>query len=278
MNCRLRRFAFLLFGLVAAAADNQWPQFRGPNGSGVDSSAGYPVEFSPSKNVVWKTAIPFAQSSPVLAGGHVYLTASEPAKLLTLDKLKIPPGGILVLVEEARDVLQLFPKMVLLTPEKFQEMMERINTLERQVKGDKKLPNVCKLAGRLDGDVVRLTAEYKFTTDRPQMAVFLGGQGAVITEAKLAAGPGTPEGPLPFLDPGDNGYSVQVEHAGEHVLTGEKEGGFSTAIFGTAEIWATLKSFGPVMPRIGVGWKFPMNDGGFEEMRYGIIAKVILEF
>lgn len=69
---------------MVAAADNQWTQFRGPNGSGVDSSTGYPVEFSPSKNVVWKTAIPFGQSSPVIAGGRVYVTASEPDKLLTI--------------------------------------------------------------------------------------------------------------------------------------------------------------------------------------------------
>jgi outer membrane protein assembly factor BamB len=70
--------------LTAVAADDSWPQFRGPNGSGIDSSAGYPSEFSTSKNLLWKTAIPFGQSSPVLAGGRVYLTASEPDKLLTI--------------------------------------------------------------------------------------------------------------------------------------------------------------------------------------------------
>ena len=71
---------------MAAASDvsGQWSQFRGPNGSGIDSSAGYPVVFSPSKNVVWKTAVPFGQSSPVLAGGHLYLTANEGDKLLTI--------------------------------------------------------------------------------------------------------------------------------------------------------------------------------------------------
>src|SRR5437763_15563411 len=83
-NGRLRLCAFLLLGSMTAAGDNQWTQFRGPNGSGVDSSTGYPVEFSPSKNVVWKTAIPFGQSSPILAGSRVYLTASEPDKLLTI--------------------------------------------------------------------------------------------------------------------------------------------------------------------------------------------------
>jgi outer membrane protein assembly factor BamB len=74
-------------GIDRGSADDplkQWAQFRGPNASGVDSAAGYPVEFSPSKNVVWKTAVPYGQSSPVIAGGHVYLTASDPNRLLTI--------------------------------------------------------------------------------------------------------------------------------------------------------------------------------------------------
>ena len=43
----------LLLGMVAAGAgeaSGQWSQFRGPNGSGVDSAAGYPVAFSPTNN------------------------------------------------------------------------------------------------------------------------------------------------------------------------------------------------------------------------------------
>ena len=72
---------------VAAAPGNalaQWPQFRGPNGSGVDSASGYPVAFSPSSNLVWKASVPYGQSSPVVAGGRVYLTASEGDRLLTI--------------------------------------------------------------------------------------------------------------------------------------------------------------------------------------------------
>src|SRR5436189_1736711 len=84
INWQLRLSAFLLLGWFAAAADNQWTQFRGPNGSGVDSATGYPVEFSPSKNVAWKTAIPYGQSSPVVAAGHLYLTASDGNRLLTI--------------------------------------------------------------------------------------------------------------------------------------------------------------------------------------------------
>ena len=70
--------------LTTAPADAQWAQFRGPNGSGVDSSSGYPIEFSPAKNLVWKTAVPYGQSSPVLAGTRVYLTASEGEQLITI--------------------------------------------------------------------------------------------------------------------------------------------------------------------------------------------------
>src|SRR5258706_2290311 len=76
---------FVVLGLLASGrADAQWTQFRGPNGSGVDSAAGYPVEFSPAKNVAWQAAVPFGQSSPVIAGGHVYLTAGDGNKLLTI--------------------------------------------------------------------------------------------------------------------------------------------------------------------------------------------------
>ena len=63
----------------------QWPQFRGPNGSGVDAEGtGYPIVFSPSRRIVWKARAPYGQSSPVIAGGRVYLTASEGGRLLTL--------------------------------------------------------------------------------------------------------------------------------------------------------------------------------------------------
>ena len=74
--------ALLIAGSGTALA--QWPQFRGPNGSGIDSSAAYPTTFSPAKNVVWKAAMPAGQSSPVLAGGHLYLTGSDGDRLLTI--------------------------------------------------------------------------------------------------------------------------------------------------------------------------------------------------
>jgi outer membrane protein assembly factor BamB len=83
---QVARYLFLLAILGAGASESaaQWPQFRGPNGSGVDSGSGYPVAFSPGSNVIWKATMPFGQSSPVVAGGRVYLTASDGGKLLTI--------------------------------------------------------------------------------------------------------------------------------------------------------------------------------------------------
>ena len=84
---RLRGFTYvcLLVGLLVLSppdALGQWPQFRGPNGSGIGSGGGYPVDFSPARNVAWKATVPYGQSSPIVAGGRVYLTASDGDRLL----------------------------------------------------------------------------------------------------------------------------------------------------------------------------------------------------
>jgi outer membrane protein assembly factor BamB len=83
-----RLFAFVVTCLVllivtVGRADAQWARFRGPNGSGVDLSAGYPVEFSPTKNVAWKASVPYGQSSPVVVGNRLFGTASEADRLIT---------------------------------------------------------------------------------------------------------------------------------------------------------------------------------------------------
>jgi outer membrane protein assembly factor BamB len=70
--------AATLAATVASAED--WPQFRGPNGSGVSASTGLPEVFGPEKNVVWKTPLPPGHSSPVLTRDRVFVTAYEEEK------------------------------------------------------------------------------------------------------------------------------------------------------------------------------------------------------
>lgn len=79
----------LLLVVVASAvpamsAEPAWPQFRGPNGSGVADGQKPPVEFGPDKNVKFKVPVPAGFSSPVIAGDMLFLTAFDGGKLLTL--------------------------------------------------------------------------------------------------------------------------------------------------------------------------------------------------
>ena len=67
-----------------AKVTNEWLRFRGPNGAGVAEGYNLPSEFGSKKNVVWKTEVPFARSSPVVTTNRIFLTATEGDKLITL--------------------------------------------------------------------------------------------------------------------------------------------------------------------------------------------------
>ena len=58
-------------------AQTNWPQWRGTGGSGISAETGVPSEWSESKNIAWKTAIPGrGHSSPIVWGDRVFLTTS----------------------------------------------------------------------------------------------------------------------------------------------------------------------------------------------------------
>ena len=58
-----------------------WPQFRGPNCSGIANTATQvPLEFGPEKNVRWKTALPAGAASPCIWGDHIFLTGFNHAE------------------------------------------------------------------------------------------------------------------------------------------------------------------------------------------------------
>lgn len=57
---------------------SQWAQFRGPNASGIaDNQGELPIEFSPEKNVLWKTELPPGASSPCIWDDRIFLTAYD---------------------------------------------------------------------------------------------------------------------------------------------------------------------------------------------------------
>jgi outer membrane protein assembly factor BamB len=63
---------------------SNWPQFRGPQASGLETNAAAPVTWDVEKgeNVRWKAAVPgLAHSSPIIWGDRVYVTtAVRPGK------------------------------------------------------------------------------------------------------------------------------------------------------------------------------------------------------
>lgn len=73
---------YAVASLAAAAAPAEWPQFRGPNASGVSSDARPPVAIA-ATNANWAVALPFSPSSPVVAGRRLFLTAYDDEELQT---------------------------------------------------------------------------------------------------------------------------------------------------------------------------------------------------
>ena len=72
--------ALIALGALTRAVAQDWPQFRGPNGSGVSATTNLPVEFGPTKNVLWKTELPPGHSSPVLTRNRIFVTAHTKEK------------------------------------------------------------------------------------------------------------------------------------------------------------------------------------------------------
>jgi outer membrane protein assembly factor BamB len=76
--------AFVVLTLVvsfaaarAMAADNNWPQFRGPGSRGVSDNERLPDKWSAEENVLWKRDIPGrGWSSPIVWGNRVFLTTA----------------------------------------------------------------------------------------------------------------------------------------------------------------------------------------------------------
>jgi hypothetical protein len=75
---------FIAFASALCAAKEQWPQFRGPNASGITETARPPIHFGPDTNLLWKTAVPRGLSAPVVWGDRIFLAALHSNQLVTL--------------------------------------------------------------------------------------------------------------------------------------------------------------------------------------------------
>lgn len=106
-------FSLLLILTITSCINNdnesQWPQFRGPGGSGVaDKKARPPVSFE-EKNLKWQTDLPVGFSSPVIWDDKIFLTGFiEEKKELTTICLNRSDGKILWQRSFSPDTLEKF--------------------------------------------------------------------------------------------------------------------------------------------------------------------------
>jgi len=75
--------AIVIVSRVVATA--QWPDFRGPLAQGHSAEKGLPLEWSETKNVVWKVPVAgLGWSTPVIANGRVWLTTAVEQRGISL--------------------------------------------------------------------------------------------------------------------------------------------------------------------------------------------------
>ena len=93
----------MFLGSLAVAAED-WPQFRGPGGQGHSVERGLPVEWSETKNVKWKAAVPgTGWSSPSIVDGRIWLTtATEGGASLRLLAMDVASGKVVLDTEVFR--------------------------------------------------------------------------------------------------------------------------------------------------------------------------------
>jgi outer membrane protein assembly factor BamB len=89
-----------LLAAMQIQADENWPQWRGPDQNGIGKAENLPVTWSDTENIVWKTPLPWwSASSPAIWGNQIFVTSpSTPvdkngAPLSLKDAAEKSPGG-----------------------------------------------------------------------------------------------------------------------------------------------------------------------------------------
>jgi len=73
----------LIHPRVQGATEAPWPQFRGPNASGVAAGAKPHLQISPDSGLLWKVDLPWSPSSPVVWGDRIFLNTFDHGELQT---------------------------------------------------------------------------------------------------------------------------------------------------------------------------------------------------
>lgn len=156
-------------------------------------------------------AVPGQTPKPEPSGqrGSPALTQKQPA---TLADLPLPPEAILVLTERAADLLRALPRAVVLPPTKYQELLDEITRLKKQLQAQKPTAiSKAELIGKVIGNRVEFKIRFAFVTESNAATVRLGCTQAHPSSLLL-------DGKTPLVWNSPDGLVVQVENQGTHEL------------------------------------------------------------
>src|SRR4051795_9599422 len=91
------KIALLILFIVTQALAENWPAWRGPQGTGATSEKNLPMHWSANENIRWKVPLPDrGNSTPIVWGDRIFLTqAIEKENRRTLMCLDRASGKLL---------------------------------------------------------------------------------------------------------------------------------------------------------------------------------------
>src|SRR5579884_980282 len=126
----------------------------------------------------------------------------------------LPADAVIILCDQANETLDLLPKAVILRPEKYQELLDQIDKLKKQIENPKNEnavpPTRCFLRGKVEAGAVRLEAEFSGTAERADTLVSLAcsqaGASSAQTDGHMAQ----------IRRSNTGGFLVRLDKAGEY--------------------------------------------------------------
>jgi len=85
MLVRLFLLSLCVLSVLPASANDTWPQWRGPEGTGVSKATGLPIIWNDTQNILWKCPLPaWGTSTPAIWKEAIFVTSQSDDKLLLL--------------------------------------------------------------------------------------------------------------------------------------------------------------------------------------------------
>jgi len=215
------RLTLLLTLLVLLQAGGQPPARSGRE------SADPPDKVSQRKD--GSTVQPMPGKSPREAEPAEKRTPLPPREPTDKPSEPLPADVILAVCNNLSEALRRMPQAIVLTPQKYRQLLDRIAQLEKQLERTAPItPSVCAIRGKVEGNLAHLTITFQFEADQPNRLIRLACNQGLATSIRQdgktprlirAGGPTGATGPATReeteeMQPSE-GFLLQTDRQGE---------------------------------------------------------------